>query len=118
MSRFAQRHGTDDWYGVIACARPHCHVEHTWPMKTPYSESGWLARQNRTYEQQEEHERLQREWHVEMESQPLPANWVRLKFMLYPEDTKSGNPGFFEFHSPHCAALYLESLAKVSQEIG
>lgn len=84
--------------GVILCARPGCREQHEFELQTPYAPPDTAFR--------------------ELLSHPLPADWVKLKYMLYPEGDKD-NPDFFEFHNPHCAALYLDSLpaAKGNQDI-
>ena len=108
MGRHTRRRNNEQWFGVISCARPRCREEHEWPMHAePVDLHTLLVRQ--TPEQRDADAVKRWDWNREIAGHPLPANWVRLYYMEYREDL-SGNPGSLEFHSPHCAALYLDSL--------
>jgi hypothetical protein len=109
MSRHISKRGNGPSLGVISCARPRCREEHTWPLSVEPPEQSFVIERNMTdVERQLRKDKRDQAWR-EVVSRPLPDGWVRLQYMLYTEGT-SGNPDPYEFHSAHCAALYLNSL--------
>ena len=96
------------WKGQVYCARTRGQEKYLFEVNVPYPE--YEPYQFRlTPEQRQTAELQQRAFQSAIEKQPLPAGWVRLSYFEYQEGNPD-NDAPKEFHSPHCAALYLNKL--------
>ena len=93
------------WVGQVYCDRMRCDVKHAWPVTNPPTNRPLSYGAHRaTDEQYAEYQRLSALATVELEEHPLPPGWVTVT-LVDPDDISNRSR---QFHSAHCAALWLD----------